>query len=203
MNIRLSTDLNFLAASYHNQKLLMASYSIAIGIVTRSKHTDDVAVAVERIRYFIENILGNSIFIDQKEKAQIIKYSQVGLITIALPELPIDQIINMAIYCKCNAITEGRVDVTDTQLVSSLSGGVRYFFDQDDNLGSFVQKSGWWLDPDLGWYDKQAHKDAGTIVKMQSNCSWKSVGLDWAKPTHDQASTDNIVVIGNFGKKEE
>ena len=201
MNIRLTTDLIIYAGVYFNNKFFMAQYSIILGLTTNTADPEEQAVAMQRIKIFAYEILNGSIFIYEKEEEAIKKFIDAGMKTVALPAEPYDQIVQIALFTKFNAITESRLIVTDIQLGSSLSDNMRYLFDSQESVGPF-DKNGWWDDPEANWFDRKSINDRTPgvlkVLKLSPALTWKELDLGW-ESNLSQNSQDNIV-FGNFGK---
>ena len=102
-------------------------------------------VAMERIKYFLNECLENSIFVQDNEHKVIEKYNSCGFKVCTVPEEPYDQIIALLLLVKLNSITEGRLIVTDMTLGSRISDDVKFICDIDNPKGPF-DTPGWWTD---------------------------------------------------------
>jgi hypothetical protein len=54
-------------------------------------------IAMDRIIYFLEDTLANSVFVESTEKKAIEKYTQADIKVCTVPEEPYDQIITIQI----------------------------------------------------------------------------------------------------------
>ena len=139
-------------------------------------------IAMDRILYFLNESLSNSVFIHSEEKKSIEKYNQAGIKTCILPEEPYDQIITVLLLMKFNAITEGKLLITDIALLSVLSDQVRFLYDIDSASNHPFGK-GWWSDTNTSISDVAKHNKKDKIVRLVKSCDWANIGLDWnAKP---------------------
>jgi len=103
------------------------------------------------------------------------------------------------LYTKFNAICDDKIVVTDIQLASALSDGVRYIFAEDDNYSLFETED-WWNDTDIRWFDKSVMKSQeANTVKMQPVVSWHDVDLQWKDDTPNGSGN---VVIADFKKDD-
>lgn len=199
MNVRLNVDLSFTAGVWFNKQFHMNQYLVNCNLITNTEEADDVPIAVDRLRWWCQNVLQNSIFVQktETEKCQQFWASQMNLII--LPEVPTDQIIGMMLYSKLNAITEKKVIVADIQVTSMLSDGVRYIFDETDDYGVFTE-DGWWNEPEAIWWNKDIipQKDENGALKLNPTIHWKDVELHWVA---DEVEHGNVVV-GNFKKDD-
>lgn len=199
MDIRLNLDLNFTAGLWHVNQFYMNNYSVNVNVVTNTIEAEDAQVAVERLRWFSYNVLNNSFFVQKEEVDRQQQLWANGMNVLVLPEVPTDQIIGMMLYTKLNAISDDKIVITDIQITSGLSDGVRYIFAEDDNYLVF-EDDNWWNDPEIIWFDKSIFNSSedGT-VKMRPMVQWKDVDLQWKDETVD---SDGNVVVGNFKKDD-
>ena len=68
-------------------------------------------VAMERIKYFLNECLENSIFVQDTEQKIIEKYSSCGFKVCTVPEEPYDQIITLLMLTKLNRINQFIIDI--------------------------------------------------------------------------------------------
>jgi len=133
-------------------------------------------VAMERIKYFLNECLENGIFVQDNEHKVIEKYSTCGFKVCTVPEEPYDQIITLLLLTKLNSITEGRLVITDMTLGSRISDDVRFICDIESPRGP-LELPGWWSDSGTSIADpikKSVKKDK--IVKL-----FKTPSTDWAE----------------------
>ena len=133
-------------------------------------------VAMERIKYFLNECLENGIFVQDIEHKVIEKYSTCGFKVCTVPEEPYDQIITLLLLTKLNSITEGRLVITDMTLGSRISDDVRFICDIESPRGP-LELPGWWSDTGTSISDpikKSVKKDK--IVKL-----FKTPSTDWAE----------------------
>jgi hypothetical protein len=199
MDVRLNLDLNFTAGLWHSEEFYMNTYMINCNVVTNTTESEDAQIAVERLRWFSYNVLNNSFFVNQSDVDRQHQLWSNGLNVLALPDHPGDQVIGSMLYTKFNAICDDKIVVTDIQLASALSDGVRYIFAEDDNYSLF-ETDNWWNDTDIRWFDKSVLKSKkANTVKMQPVVSWHDVDLQWK---NDSPTGSGNVVIADFKKDD-
>lgn len=197
MNVRLRYDTEFLAGIFYEDQLQMNSYSVSMNIVTKTIDTVQTNIAMDRIKAFIAGFMESTVFINQSNMERAEMMSIMGINVTTLPEEPVDQIIGMMLYYKLNAITEGRMEIAQLDIASSLGDDVWYMHDEEDNPGPFATK-GWWDDSSTQHETIEPVPVSDNVVKVIST-GWYELGLDWP----DQAPpTGNTVVFGNFPKNE-
>jgi phage gp46-like protein len=132
-------------------------------------------VAMERIKYFLNECLENSIFVQDTELKIIEKYNTCGFKVCTVPEEPYDQIITLLLLTKLNSITEGRLVITDVTLGSRMSDEVRFICDIESPLGP-LEAHGWWMDSGTSISSPKKSLKKDKIVKLI-----KTPSTDWAE----------------------
>lgn len=196
MNVRLQTNLEFLGAVYFADELQLNSYQVNLGLVTNTKNTLKINVAMERLKAFVYSELANAVYIhqDRTDVAEILQ--MIGSNIVTLPEEPVDQIVGMMLYSKLNAIMEGVMTVVSLDLSSSLGDDVWYQHDDEDSLGPFAAE-GWWHLPTVQHDSLSVVGGDAKVVEVRPN-AWIDYGLMWPEETTNK---DHSVVYANFPKK--
>jgi hypothetical protein len=179
---RIDRDFTFQAAVHFEGKFILNYYDVTLSMDVQTESIKEQNIAMDRILYFLSESLSNSVFIHDQETKMIEKYNQAGIKTCILPEEPYDQIITVLLLMKFNAITEGKLLVTDIALISVLSDQVRFLYDLE-TANSHPFGKGWWSEPTTSISDIVKHNKKDKIVKLVKSCDWSNIGLDWnAKP---------------------
>ena len=197
MNVRLSTELNLLASIHWMGEVTNNVYAIGLGLLTNTENNHEQNVAMSRIRYYINDLIRSGIFIDKEHATNIKQLNSCGFKTIILPEPPFDQSVATMLYCKLNAICEGKLIITDITVSSAEGDNVRFHHDGEDSFGPFAEE-GWWNEADPSWCEHTTENPSGKVLELDRKLSWNDLGLGW----DESVSDDGNVVIGNFGKKE-
>ncbi len=197
MNVRLQYDLDFVAGIYYDNLLQLNQYSVSLNLVTKTTDAEQTNIAMNRIKCFVWSELENTVFINQaaKEKAEMM--SLLGINVTTLPEEPVDQIVGMMLYCKLNAIMEGRMVITSLDIQSTLGDQVWYLHDEEDALGPF-SNDGWWNYPSVQHETIEIDPVAENVVKVTTT-GWHEYGLEWPE---EVKHTANTVVYANFPRNE-
>ena len=198
MNVRLQYDTEFLAGVYFEENLQINSYSVNLSFTTRVSDSKAINVAMERLKYFLHCELGDAVFINQAHREHAEMLYTLGVNIVTLPEEPVDQIIGMMLYCKLNAVMEGRMIITGLDISSTLGNEVWYRHDEDDALGPLSQ-DGWWHKPSLQHHDIDLDDTPENVVKVQ-NQGWAELGLTWPEETSHKPN--NTVVYPDFKRNE-
>ena len=202
MNIRLKYDTSFLAAVHFNQQFLIAEYTVTINMLTNTADPYEQNIAFNRLRYMIEEVFYNTIFVHQDDVKQCKLYSNAGCKISNLPEEPLDQIIGIMLYSKLSAIMEDRIFITNLDLSSDIGDSVVYSHSIDETRGPFAD-AGWWNDPAPTYCDKKFYgkRKEDRIVELKNNNNWHSLNLLF-EPEPAGDSTESTVVYADFSKDE-
>jgi len=197
MNARISTDLHFIAGVYYNGTMQMNSYMLKLWMITASTEPESHNIAFERIKYFLSFQIENSIFINKSHQTQCEKFTQAGLKIITIPVEPVDQVVGILLHHKLNAIMEGRMIVVETELSSMLGDNMTYLHSDAENV-DIVDKSSWWMLPDLIQPNDELLSTDKVLTLNQSK-SWRDLDLAWGSDTVDEES-GNTIVFADFNR---
>lgn len=202
MSTRIKRDFDFLSGVYFNQKILMNAYAITLYLDILTESMVDQQIAIERIKYFVDECLNDCVFINQKEKKIIDKLLDLNLKVCTLPEDPYDQIITIALLTKFNAIVENRFECGAINLKSILSDGVEFLFDVEENLGPFEEKNHWWSDHSMSINDLglQNKKDKVVKINKQASADWTSVNLNWQNKIIGEKNASEVIFFMDTDK---
>jgi len=190
MNVRLQYDLEFMAGIYYDDRLQLNSYSVNLGLLTKTTDAASTNIAMDRLKYFVHGELANTVFVNQgsTERAEMMQIMGINVTT--LPEEPVDQIVGLMLYCKLNAIMETHVTVTDIEVSSEIGDGCWYPHSQNESLGPF-NSDGWWNSSEPTQSDRRANKNK-RVVKLYNSTNWHDIELSW--PVDNEDISDNVVI---------
>lgn len=197
MNVRLQYDLDFPAGIYYENSLQINQYTVSLNMTTGTADPVQTNIAMDRLKCFVWSELEHTVFINQASAEKAEMMSLLGINVTTLPEEPVDQIIGMMLYCKLNAIMEGRLIVNSIDIQSTLGDQVWYMHDDEDSLGPFAQE-GWWTMPSTQHETIETDPVAQNVVKVTTT-GWHEYGLEWPDETRHTANT---VVFANFPRNE-
>jgi len=197
MNVRLQSNLEFLGAVYFADELQLNSYQVNLGLVTNTKNTVKINVAMERLKAFVYSELANAVYIhqDRMDVAEVLQMLGTNIVT--LPEEPVDQIVGMMLYSKLNAIMEGVMTVVSLDISSSLGDDVWYQHDDEDSMGPYAV-DGWWNLPTVQHDSLSMFGTDAKVVEVRPN-AWIDYDLMW--PDESSTTKEHSVVYANFPKK--
>lgn len=177
MTARIHKEFTFLSAIHFENKFMVNLYEMSAFMTINTVDAREQNVAVERISHFIENVLEKCIFVCDREKDAIEKYTKAGMTVCTIPEDPYDQIVGLVLMNKCNAIMEGRVELNDVIFGSKLSNLIKFELNTEMAEDEFAGKH-WWNDPTLCLENKKNKKDK--IVKLfEEKNDWADLDLTW------------------------
>ena len=186
MNVRLQYPTTFLANVCINGRIVANKYTVVLDMLSGTDDSFEQNVAFDRIRYILHEQFANSVFVDQEEPGVASRLRDAGLRVIELPEIPVDQIIGMALLYKLNAVAEERMVIGQTRISSDFSEQVVYFHTLDDSAGPFID-DGWWDTAKPSCNDTV--KSSKIVDMLEEN--WTSLGLQW-EPV-DEWNDNNVV----------
>lgn len=185
MATKIEREFAFQAGVYFEGEFLMTIYELSLKMEVNTESIKEQNIAMDRIHYFLHDCLGNSIFVQDSEKKVIEKYIQADIKVCTLPEEPYDQIITILLLLKLNAITEGKLHITELTLHSGLSDDVKFVYDIETVSNHPFGNKGWWADSNTNiTYVTKTNKKDKIVRLIKQYCDWDSVGLDWEQKEH-------------------
>lgn len=179
----------------------MNIYDIDLHFNVETENIKEQNIALERIKFYLTACLENSIFVHEKEEDAIEKYMAANLKVSILPEEPYDQIVGIMLMTKLNAITEGRLVISDINISSRMSDGVSCMYSIEENLGPFHLKD-WWSENNTKINDYKYSPKNQKILKLMKHTDWADVYLNWDNA--DEPIVQDIaneIVYVNFDNK--
>lgn len=186
MSSKIQKDILFQSGMYMEGSFIINAYQITLDMQVLSESMHEQFVAVERVNYFINHVLENSIFVNSSETNIVEQYTKCGLKVCTLPDEPYDQVITIMMFLKLNAITEGRLSVNTIGMSSKFSEGIRIFHEEGDPLGPFEQSS-WWNENNLLINNHKEKRARGKVVKLfpAPMSEWADIGLTWKEKSNN------------------
>lgn len=181
MTTRIARDFTFQAGVYFKEDFLMNIYDIELYMEVETESIREQNVAMERIKFFLNECLENSIFVQDSEVKIIEKYSTCGFKVCTIPEEPYDQIVTLMLLTKLNSITEGRLMITGVTLGSRISDQVKFTCDIENSRGPF-EAHGWWSESGTSItapIKTSSKKDKIVKLFKTPSTDWTDVNLLW------------------------
>lgn len=202
MNVELQYTIEFPAMIYHPEdlpwSLMCNQYEISLQLLTGTHNKKQINIAMERLKVFVLSELSNTVFVSEAHRPQAEMLAMMGANVTTLPEEPVDQIIGIMLYCKLNAVMEGRMKITQLDISSALGDSVWYKHSEDDALGPFVN-DGWWFNSSTKHSDLEDSATDGNVVHV-GRSAWLDYDLGWSDSDEKLTSA---VVYANFARNED
>ena len=197
MNVRLKKTFEFHAGLVYENQLTVNYYQLTLHLLTVSTDHFEQNVAYERMKYWIHEVMDQSILIGQNSDV-IDSVDRLHERVIVMPTEPVDQITGIMLYLKLNAIMEGRLVVTDVEICSLQGDYTTFSHSVGESLGVDLSQDGWWADSKPTW-NMQKTKDKGKVVSLGRVPDWNDYSLDWVEAENQKKDS---VVFANFKKDE-
>lgn len=178
-NIRIEKDLYFQTALHFDNSFWINSYDVTLSMIIETDSEHEQNVAMDRIVYYIKNVLQNSILISVNDEYSMEKYRDAGMRVCLLPAEPYDQIFASILILKLNAIMENKLHITDMVLGSSMSDGVRYTMVAEVAESTYSGNQ-WWNKPCISLCNEDNLEFLNdNVVKLFEDNQWLELGLSW------------------------
>lgn len=189
-------DFEFTAGVHSGEELAMNVYRFSVEMVLSDENGENHSIAFNRIKHFIYTEIDSTIFIRVENRDKCLNLIDAGLDITTLPFEPTDQVINIVLFQKLNAIMEDKVVIVHSSLQSINGGNVIYFYESGEPAGLF-EEPGWWSEPNLVHCDSRLL--GSNVVNMQHSAIWRDLDLLWFSEITE--SEDSSVVVADFSKK--
>jgi hypothetical protein len=197
MNVKIGCTLRFTAGAWFNSHLIMNNYTTTLKLLTITADHNNQNIALDRVKYLVEQCLTDTVFICDSETDQIELLRAAGIGVTALPEEPVDQVIGMALFSKFNAIMEGNMLVRSILLSSEAGDDIIYEHDSAEDNHPFENTAGWWNNHEPTHALESAAGQPDTLVILPVGKLWREVGLEWNTDTGVETQ-ENILVFAEF-----
>jgi hypothetical protein len=197
-NVRLTKtfEIPVIVVSERYNYPVIITYTATAHMVTSTEDTVQQNVAYDRMRFWVQFIMTDSVLIAQDDK-RMDAWAKTGCKLMVFPEDPIDQLVGIMLCCKLNAIVEGRISVEEVEISSTLDDDIVYHHAVDEHAGPFAV-NGWWLDAKpVSTNDTKVRPRHGKIINIKKSDSWKEYGLDW-----NQEDVEAQILVADFGNDE-
>ncbi len=178
---RIERDIYFLAGMYLEDKYTINSYTLSLSMLMETTDSAEQVIALERMDHFINNVLTNSVFVNQKDLRVIEKYLNAGIDVCFLPDDPYDQIVGLVLLLKLNCIMENRLKITDMTITSFLNENLRFpiVAEAAENT-DYLQGNYWWNKTNTTINNESVlTQEVDNIIRLFGDNVWASLDLDW------------------------
>jgi hypothetical protein len=194
---RLKTEYDFMAGMYLDGELHFNRYRMLVDFTTLSDTIEDHNVGVDRMHYFINEVVQRSVFMCETEVAAITEFSAAGIPVLTVPEPgPFDPVVQAVIVTKMNCMLEDTLVVTDAELNSLLGGDITYVFTLGDgdaihDVINDEDDADWWASPEPRFMSYQSGTNVSNHEKTSPwGLTWDMLELGW-----DDATTAQEIVF--------
>lgn len=176
MSTRIEKDFVFGLGLHYEGSFYVNNYDINLSIIVETNSYPDQNLAIERITYFIENILQHAILVEMTDTDSMEKYKLADMKICEMPIEPHDQTFGMVLINKLNAIMENKMYVTDMVLGSTMSNGVRYHI-AAETAENLLVGNHWWNRSSLELTNNNTTDKK--IVSLFVKSEWDDLELNW------------------------
>lgn len=198
MNVRLVKTWHWQSGTVQYDTFFINSYSARIQMYTTGMDAAEHATAYERMDHWFSEVMQDSVMISA-DYDKLEHYAQTGQRLLVFPEDPVDQLVGIMLCSKLNAITEGRLVITDVDLGSTNGAEMIYRHNHSESCGP-LGGSGWWTDSRPTWTSTSSRTTPGKVVSLSRTPEWHALGLDW---TGSGDNKESAVVFADFDRDED
>lgn len=195
MSAKISRQFHFYAAIYFDELFSINAYNIDLTMIVITEDMREQNVALDRIKFLLNECLENTVFIYNKETKIIDLYSKAGLKLCLLPEEPYDQVVGAVLLHKFNAVLENRLYISELKIQSLICDNILFYISSDDEIDFIKNTNGWYMDssPRTSENFKRTKKEKVVELKKEM-LDWNTIGLNW-KEKLDTKDSGEIVFI--------
>jgi len=197
MNVRLRKTLSWLGSYVHQDQLNTNRYTVTLDLATVTENHLEQNVAYERLKFWIYDVMQDSIMI-RDTNPDLRKWMSTGARIICLPDDPVDQLVGIMLCSKLNAIMENRMICTNVAVSSELGDDMAYLHNYQESQGPLAA-AGWWSDNRPIWSSAGSGKK-DKVISLDRSLDWKQHDLDWCGIAKE---ADDNVVFARFEKDED
>jgi hypothetical protein len=176
------------------------TWTLTVNLIPNNGKNKLYTKAMDRIQYYIQEVLENSIFIGAHNLSKIIDLPFKAQVHV-FPDDPWDHLVAMCLYTKFNAICEKVFFVDNITINSSQARNVSHSFSEDqggnDNLHTLFSD-----EPDIEQYVKYWYKPSPQLFLLHEGLSlvdqnWGEADLAYVENT----AGNTVVTLKDYKKK--
>jgi len=107
--------------------------------------------------------------------------------------------VGIMLCLKLNAITEGRLIISDVDISSVHGADMTYQHNQAEAVGPMAA-AGWWQDARPMWHHAVSPTKGSKVVSLNRAADWHSLHLDWQPVSNDR---DSSIVFADFDRDDD
>jgi len=193
MNARLKQEVNFSSIIFDGPAVFPNKFHVEFNLITETDSTPHQNIAMQRILFFIYNILDDCIMINiNHPNLNKLKKISNGTFVVELPGEPRDQLIGILLYHKLYAITDDKFEIENLIIGSERFDKLSYTIEDFGDFG--IEGVPWWDREDLTICERKNHE----LVKL----TWKDIDLEWDSEEKTDNKKNNIEILDGGPEKE-
>lgn len=162
------------------------SYDVSFTVTMHTEKVHEQNIVIERLRFFAEGIMSNSIMISHESPLlKMIQSVDFGNKYALFNDTPYDGLLCNILYLKASAILGDYATIESFSLSSRLGHEIDYYADVEDDFQDFKRaawlpknKKPWWMKDDISINDAE-----------EDLISWTDLGLGWKEVKNDTETT--------------
>lgn len=198
MNVRLNKTWQWQSGLVYQDVFYINTYTATVHMHTTSMYDHDHDVAYGRMEYWFQDVMQDSVML-AADSAAVKAYAATGQRLLLFPDQPVDQLVGIMLCLKLNAITEGRLVITDLDLSSVHGADMTYHHNQAEAAGP-LSTAGWWRDCRPIWTHASSSPRGSKVVSLSRAAEWNSLDLDWPLAPRSQ---DSSIVFADFDRDDD
>lgn len=198
MNVRLIKIWTWQSGIVYKDAFYINTYTVQIHMHTTSMYDSDHDVAYGRMDYWFEEVMQDSVMISA-DSPSVKAYAATGQRLLLFPDDPVDQLVGIMLCLKLNAITEGRLIISDVDISSVHGADMVYQHNQAEAVGPMTA-AGWWQDARPIWNHISSSTRGSKVVSLNRAADWHSLQLDWQPAANDR---DSSIVFADFDRDDD
>ena len=199
MNVRLLKTWQWQSGIVYKDAFYINTYTARIRMHTTSMYDSDHDIAYGRMDYWFEEVMQDSVMISADSPAAK-AYAATGQRLLVFPDDPVDQLVGIMLCLKLNAITEGRLIISDVDISSVHGADMTYQHNQGEAVGPMAA-AGWWQDARPIWNHAASSTKGSKVVSLNRAADWNSLELDWQSMTSNDR--DSSIVFADFERDDD
>ena len=186
MNARLRHEVNFSSIIFDGPAVFPNKFHVEINFITETENTHEQNIAIQRILFFIYNILDDCILINlHHPNLNKLKKISNGTFVVELPGEPRDQLIGILLFHKLFAITNEKFNIDSLIISSERFDKLSYTIEDFGDFG--IEGVPWWDREDLTICERKNHE----LVKL----TWKDIELEWDSEENQKNNKNHIEIL--------
>lgn len=183
MNARISREFVFQSAIHYDNNFLLNSYLIELSFNVITENFREQNIALDRIKYLIDECFDSCVFIEQNETKAIELYSKAGIRVCSLPDEPYDQVVAGVLLSKFNVVTENKLFATEIRIKSNICDNVEFYISHEEDLEFMNQTNCWYTENNASIHTNKKSKKDKIVELKKEPMDWSVLNLSWNEKT--------------------